>query len=138
MATGRFINLYWKISRMDATGGNMGEDKLKRRRFLADLLFAGGALTAAALVADQALRAKRPEPPHVQGAAVPTRATETPCVPEASCSPSVPTEKPMAPGQMKAPRQRPIVEGEPAPPRAIREAPPRRLKGDAAWPQPRK
>lgn len=33
------------------TGIPVGEDRIKRRRFLADLLFIGGALTAAALLA---------------------------------------------------------------------------------------
>jgi len=44
----------------------MGEDRIKRRRFLADLLFAGGALTAAALAA-RAIAAYPPAEPLVMG-----------------------------------------------------------------------
>lgn len=39
----------------------MSEDKIKRRRFLADILFAGGALSAAALLARAAIPQK-PDP----------------------------------------------------------------------------
>ena len=40
----------------------MSEDKIKRRRFLADILFAGGAISAAALLAKATQMGGRPEP----------------------------------------------------------------------------
>ncbi len=44
----------------------MGEERIKRRRFLADLLFAGGALTAAALAA-RSISTTPPSEPQVMG-----------------------------------------------------------------------
>lgn len=41
----------------------MSEERLKRRRFLADALFAGGALGAAALTARYLTQPPPPEPP---------------------------------------------------------------------------
>lgn len=49
----------------------MSEERLKRRRFLADALFAGGALGAAALTARYFTRPAEPEPPMPGAVAVP-------------------------------------------------------------------
>ncbi|MBX3167298.1 MAG: hypothetical protein KF760_07790 [Candidatus Eremiobacteraeota bacterium] len=93
----------------------MSDDKIKRRRFLADLLFAGGALTAAALLAQAGEAEKKPSP--------------SPSPPKTSCPPQLdgdvampasPTPKPPEPalgGKPMAPQ--PMLRGEPMPPKNV-------------------
>lgn len=60
------------------------KNKRSRRRFLADMLFVGGGLTAAALLARTQLGEKKittQHPPDVAGAVEPTQVCETPNVP---------------------------------------------------------
>ncbi|MCA9794126.1 MAG: hypothetical protein KC910_20095 [Candidatus Eremiobacteraeota bacterium] len=85
----------------------MSEDKIKRRRFLADILFAGGGLTAAAFLAKAQFG--QPDPP-------PTDPPEALATPECAHTPEpdirakgevAPPEplppEPAMPGKMKAP-----------------------------------
>ncbi|MCE7875485.1 hypothetical protein DYH09_34675 [bacterium CPR1] len=87
----------------------MSADKLKRRQFLADALFAGGALGAAALAA-RYLGNKPPEPePKIMGKVAPVH-TPTP-EPTGICAPVEPNvdggARPLAPGQVVAPQTPP-------------------------------
>ncbi|GMU53387.1 MAG: hypothetical protein AMXMBFR33_25330 [Candidatus Xenobia bacterium] len=84
----------------------MSGDKLKRRQFLADALFAGGALGAAALAA-RYLGNTPPEPePKVMGKVAPVN-TPTP-TPVSTCEPVEPNvdggARPLVPGQVMAPQ----------------------------------
>lgn len=88
----------------------MSEDKIKRRRFLADILFAGGAISAAALLA-QATRGPKPEPSVAGSAPSPT--------PKVTVTPEM-----MAKGEMALPSPPPKPEVH--------------LKGKVALPQPKK
>lgn len=89
----------------------MSEKKLKRRKFLADFLFAGGTLTAAAFLAKVSLEdepprpektpepqqcLKTPEPPPLDGA------VEPPMV-KGDVAEPVPPHRPM-PGEMAIPK----------------------------------
>ncbi len=89
----------------------MSQEKLKRRQFLADALFAGGALGAAALAA-RYLGSTPPEPePRVMGKVAPV---DTP-TPVSTCAPVEPNvdgavepnvnrgARPLVPGQVIAP-----------------------------------
>lgn len=83
----------------------MSQEKLKRRQFLADALFAGGALGAAALAA-RYLSNTPPEPePKVMGKVAPV-ITPTPV---STCEPVEPNvdggARPLAPGQVVAPQR---------------------------------
>ena len=105
----------------------MSQDKIQRRRFLADLLFAGGALSAAALAAKAALSSPQPEAtPRVEG----DLTAPSPCL--ASPSPEVPTwddpkisgevvsplpEQPHPAGAARPPQMRPPGEPTPAKPK---------------------
>ncbi|MCA9794127.1 MAG: hypothetical protein KC910_20100 [Candidatus Eremiobacteraeota bacterium] len=62
----------------------MSEDKIKRRRFLADVLFAGGGLTAAAFLAKAGLDRQQPDPT-VAGDIAPPQPANTP-VDSPTCS----------------------------------------------------
>lgn len=72
----------------------MSQDKIQRRRFLADVLFAAGALSAAALAA----KGMTPAPPQ----STPTPALEATPEVTPACSESPKWEAPV-PGQMRAP-----------------------------------
>lgn len=103
----------------------MSQEKFRRRRFLADLLFAGGALSAAALVARIARQQAEPRPP-LPG---------EPIAPQTPTSPNTPgpdpgldgdvgppdsirsTPEPMLGGKPAAPRPEPVVKGKVALPR---------------------
>ncbi|MGE0493433.1 MAG: hypothetical protein AB7S38_29765 [Vulcanimicrobiota bacterium] len=99
----------------------MSEDKIKRRRFLADVLFAGGGLTAAAFLAKAQFG--QPDPPLVKPSPRETPTCAHPPEPDrrgqgegAPPHPAPPTQpEPAVPGKMKAPNPRPIelqLEGE--------------------------
>lgn len=105
----------------------MSEDKIKRRRFLADVLFAGGGLTAAAFLAKAGF--ERSQPDQLPGAvAVPNDGQTPTCEQTPSCTPTpddpslggepMPPEPPM-PGQMALPQPPPevIPDGDVAAPR---------------------
>ena len=92
----------------------MSEDKIKRRRFLADILFAGGAISAAALVAKA-----------TQSAASPSPVAQNPVPPGTPTPPATPAVTP----SVKAP---------PEPQLGGAVAPPVNVKGDVAMPQTRK
>lgn len=84
----------------------MSQEKLKRRQFLADALFAGGALGAAALAA-RYLGNTPPEPePKVMGKVAPVT-TPTPEPTGGICAPVEPNvdggARPLVPGQVIAP-----------------------------------
>ena len=106
----------------------MSGDKIKRRRFLADLLFAGGAVSAAALLAQAGDAERKPSPsPTPQKTQCPPQLdgdVAIPASPNPSSSPTPPEPvlggKPMAPqpmvkGEAKMPQR--MVEGEAVPPR---------------------
>ena len=93
----------------------MGDERIKRRRFLADLLFAGGALTAAALAA-RVYSASPPPEPQVQGGT--------------TCPSPVPTEAATPVRETKA---KPIPENQR---RSWRTRPSDQLPGDAWLPEP--
>ncbi len=93
----------------------MSQEKIRRRRFLADLLFAGGALSAAALLAQstrhQAAPAATPSP-----ASTP-EALATPAASPSDCPlPGEPMPpEPHVEGDVAAPRE-PVLGGKPAMP----------------------
>ena len=105
----------------------MSGDKIKRRRFLADLLFAGGAVSAAALLAQAGDAERKPSPsPTPQRTSSPPQLDGDVALP-ASPSPSTPEPalggKPMAPqpmvkGEARAPQR--MVEGESRPPQSLK------------------
>lgn len=97
----------------------MSEDKIKRRRFLADILFAGGAVSAAALLARAALPPK-PEP-QVAGKMMcptPPQQPATPMVrgeavlPQSTTPTPVPHDDTVLGGKVQMP-QPPTLGGEP-------------------------
>lgn len=105
------------------------KNKRTRRRFLADMLFLGGGVTAAAMIAKSQMgKEPTPEPP-LAGAVAPPEAVKTPCPTPAQtteCPPPLPGE-PMPPeieGEFVLPEDPP--------------APPPDIKGDVAPPQPPK
>lgn len=107
----------------------MSDDKIKRRRFLADLLFAGGAVSAAALLAKV-----------TQTKGQTTVATGSPLPTPACTSTPAGTSTPQPPVQLDgdvAVPQKPVPEprlgGAVAPP--MPQQP--RVKGDAAPPRPK-
>ncbi|MFN8610417.1 MAG: hypothetical protein U0931_22960 [Vulcanimicrobiota bacterium] len=95
----------------------MSGDKVNRRRFLADLLFAGGALTAAALLAQTGEAEKKPSPtatPKATGTptekldgdvALPASPTPKPPEPPLGGKPMAPA--PMVKGEVSVPRRQP-------------------------------
>lgn len=95
----------------------MSEDKIKRRRFLADLLFAGGAISAAALLA-------RATQGQSQTVATPSP-VNTPCVK----NPQAPPPSPQIDGDVAIPE--PALGGKVAAPQPVRP----QIKGDVAIPQ---
>ena len=97
----------------------MSEDKIKRRRFLADLLFAGGVVSAAALLA----RATQGQSETV---ASPSPA-QTPCLQNSQAPPP----SPILDGDVAIPE--PALGGKVAAPQPVRP----QIKGDVAMPQPR-
>jgi hypothetical protein len=98
----------------------MSQEKVNRRRFLADLLFAGGALSAAALLAQSTRHQAAPATTH--SPASPASTPEPLATPAAS-----PSDCPL-PGEAMPPE--PHVEGDVAPPREPV------LGGKPAMPQP--
>lgn len=106
----------------------MSQDKVGRRRFLADVLFAGGALTAAALAA------KLLNEPQATPSATPIAAAATPVAVVASATPAPATPSPQVPppdihpaGAPMPPAQDPGIRGDavyPIPP----SPPPRNYK----------
>jgi hypothetical protein len=93
----------------------MSSDKINRRRFLADLLFAGGAVTAAALLAQTGDAEKKPspsptatckkDPQQLDGdVAIPPTATPKPPEPPLGGKPMAPS--PMVKGDVAAPIQK--------------------------------
>lgn len=93
----------------------MSGDKIKRRRFLADLLFAGGAVTAAALLAQAGEAERKPSPsPTPQKTQCPPQLDGDVAIP-ASPSPQAKPPEPALGGKPMAPQ--PMLKGEPAPPR---------------------
>lgn len=94
----------------------MSEDKIKRRRFLADILFAGGAISAAALLAKATQMGASPAP-------------VTPPAPPAPQPPPVPLDGDAEIPQVRATRQpEPVLGGKPM-------APQPQVKGDVAVPR---
>ncbi len=90
----------------------MSGDKIKRRRFLADLLFAGGAVTAAALLAQAGDAEKKPSPsPTPQKTQCPPQLDGDVAIPT---SPSPKPPEPVLGGKPMAPQ--PMVKGEARPP----------------------
>lgn len=102
----------------------MSEDKIKRRRFLADILFAGGGLTAAAFLAKAQF-----------GQAPPTEPPQTCETPSTCPSPdidgnAVPPTEPHPAGAVAPPQpEEPQLEG--------KVAQPVQIKGDVAVPDDR-
>lgn len=81
------------------------KNKKTRRRFLADMLFLGGGVTAAALLAKTRFAGPGEIPPDVAGAMeMPSDLNPTPC--------STPGENPPMPGEPMPPQ----IKGESAPP----------------------
>lgn len=116
----------------------MSEDKLKRRRFLADILFAGGALTAAALLTSEVL-AKNPQiSPTPGGTKSPSPTPQNPTG-KSTAKPPDPHlgGAPMPPRTPRTPQ--PNIKGEAVAPRArVTPQPSSRLEGDVAPPRPPK
>ncbi|MBS2034265.1 hypothetical protein JST97_04715 [bacterium] len=97
----------------------MSGDKINRRRFLADLLFAGGAVTAAALLAQAGEAEKKPSPSDTPKAtctsdpnrkldgdvALPSSPTPSPPEPPLGGKPMAPS--PMVKGEVKSPQRQP-------------------------------
>ena len=107
----------------------MSDDKLKRRRFLADILFAAGGVTAAALVAHTALAKPAEKKPPEKPSASPSQ-TPSQC----SASPAQPSELRVK-GEMEAPRRvQPVVKGDSKAPRAHKQ-PRTVIGGDVATPE---
>lgn len=115
----------------------MSEDKIKRRRFLADILFAGGAISAAALLAraTQSGSQATPEPQVMGGTTMPP--PDCASTPEAVLGgkPTMPTPDIQVKGEMALPTPR-IVEGESRLPQP-HKTPEVHLKGKVALPQPK-
>ena len=132
----------------------MSEDKKSRRRFLADLLFAGGALSAAALAAKASLGpSNSPEAsvsPHTIAATpeplqTPVVKPPEPPLPGAMINPS-PTFEPALGGKTAPPQPEAMVEGgmrmpDPHPqPNTKRRVPkqPPNTKGEVVQPSPKR
>ena len=89
----------------------MSSDKMKRRRFLADLLFAGGAVTAAALLAQAGAAEKKPATPSPSptcsqrdgDVAMPISPSPRPPEPALGGKPTAPMVK----GEVSVPQHRP-------------------------------
>lgn len=96
----------------------MSDDKIKRRRFLADLLFAGGAVTAAALLAQAGSAEKKP--------ATPSPSPTGPQLDGDVATPTSPTPKPPGPPEpaLGGKPMAPMVKGEVSVPQ--RPAPPKK------------
>lgn len=110
----------------------MSEKKLRRRKFLADLLFAGGGLTAAALIAKAA--GGPGAEPQVAGVVCPPESLPTPVEPppeqhvEGDFVEPVPQD-PQLGGEPMPPQPEPMIEG-----KVVMPEP--HLKGDVAVPKP--
>jgi hypothetical protein len=128
----------------------MSEDKLKRRRFLADMLFAGGALTGLAWLAEHGLieRVHAEETPAVAGTPAPP-VNPNPSAPytkgdaraPVQCTPSLDPEAPNPRGGARAPIQpAPAVRGESVAPVAPARTPrvPQNPHIDGDYEPPRK
>jgi hypothetical protein len=98
----------------------MSEDKMKRRRFLADILFAGGAISAAALLAKASQSTAPAGPTATPVVANPTYQAD-PADPHLDGEVALPqvqtpkTPEPVLGGKVQAPQ--PHVKGDVAPPR---------------------
>jgi hypothetical protein len=79
-------------------------DKRSRRRFLADMLFLGGGLTAAGLLARSQFSSPQPEPTPSY-APTPASTTAPPPVPQGS-PPPLPAQEPIVEGKVKMPEPR--------------------------------
>lgn len=124
----------------------MSEDKRSRRRFLADLLFAGGALSAAALAAKSRMTSPKPIASATPAQASPTPAQVSPTPQVQITPPVINGPEPPTPGLVAPPiaTPEPVLGGKPAAPepaipgkmKAPRPHQPV-LKGDVAAPLPR-
>lgn len=95
----------------------MSGDKIKRRRFLADLLFAGGAVTAAALLAQAGEAERKPSPsPTPQKTQCPVQLDGDVSLP---ASPHAKPPEPALGGKPMPPQ--PMLKGEPMPPRQTQQ-----------------
>ncbi len=102
---------------------DMSEEKIKRRRFLADILFAGGAISAAALVAKATQATANPGP--VAQNSTPPGPPTPPATPAVTPSVKTPPE-PQLGGAVVCPTQVTPV------------PPPVNVRGEVALPQTRK
>lgn len=95
----------------------MSEDKMKRRRFLADLLFAGGVISAAALLA----KATQPAGPTTLATGTPAPQSASPTPPPVQLDGDVaapqPPVEPRLGGAVAPPQPQPRIKGDVAPPR---------------------
>jgi len=98
-------------------GAGMSDDKRTRRRFLADMLFAGGAVTAASVLGYVATHTK-PTPQHPVGAMVPATPAPSPAL-----APT-PVQEMLPDGDMVAPRKQTSTMCTPSEPLMPAGAPP--------------